>query len=112
MLLVSPAIEDRLSSAQQSYAPASPGKQSMGWMGNTTADGEFDHLTQVMPHHQEAVTAAKQLRRSSRPKMMHGLVRHGEVAPFARSMRDNQHAETLQMQRHLAHRFGGRGILG
>ncbi|WP_197048593.1 DUF305 domain-containing protein [Streptosporangium roseum] len=148
-------------------------------------DDEFDYLTQMLPHHQEAVTAARQLRRSERPQMrrlgesivatqsaeivkmkawldqwysgrstavgyrpmmrdlsklsgdaldeaflrdmiphhmgaimmsqqllMRGRAEHEQVAAFARTVRDDQHAEMFQMRQWLADWFGETGMPG
>ncbi|MEU4538200.1 DUF305 domain-containing protein [Streptosporangium sp. NPDC023825] len=173
-VIVAAAIEDRLAPTQRPRPPANSDERSTGGMNDMAAIGEFDYLTQMVPHNQEGVTAAEQLRRSSSPGMRrlgaamvatqsadvarmkvwlakwypgrtaeagyqpmmrdlshlsgdsldktflkdmishhkvavmlsqhllrHGLVRHREVAAFAREVRDTQHAEISQMQRLL-----------
>ncbi|NUW39475.1 DUF305 domain-containing protein [Nonomuraea rhodomycinica] len=161
------------------------------WMGpggpmhGVRVDDEFGYLAQMVPHHQEAVIAARQLRRSERPQMrrlgasivatqsaeiatmrawldqwypgrspavgyrpmmrdlsrlsgdaldeaflrdmiphhmgaimmsqqllMRGRVEHEQVAAFARTVRDDQHAEMVQMRRWLAGWFGETGMPG
>ncbi|MGH9003248.1 MAG: DUF305 domain-containing protein, partial [Acidimicrobiia bacterium] len=151
----------------------------MGWICQVAVDGEADYLAQMVAHHQEAVEAAGQLRRSGRAEMralgvsivktqtaeiatmkswlatwypdrkaairrpmmrdlsklsgdaldrtflqdmiphhmvavmmsqqllMHGPIPHQEVAGFARTVRDSQHAEIFQMQQYLADWFDG-----
>ena len=39
----------------------------MGQMHLVTS--EYDYLSQMVPHHEDAITAARQLRRSNRPEM-------------------------------------------
>ncbi|MEU8108351.1 DUF305 domain-containing protein [Nonomuraea muscovyensis] len=141
--------------------------------------GESDYLSQMVPHHEEAVTAARQLERSDRPEMqrlgrsivetqsaeiekmkgwlaqwypssstptpastmmrdlsglsgeeldkaflqdmlphhmvaimmsqqllMSGQAQHSEVADFARSVRDGQHDEAMQMRQWLVQWYG------
>lgn len=162
-----------------------PGMGPGGPMPGVRVDDEFDYLTQMLPHHQEAVAAAQQLRRSERPQMrrlgesivttqsaeiakmkawldqwypgrstavgyrpmmrdlstlsgdaldeaflqdmirhhmgaimmsqqllMHGRAQHEQVAAFARTVRDTQHAEMFQMRRWLADWFGETGMPG
>ncbi|MER5646101.1 DUF305 domain-containing protein [Streptosporangium sp. NPDC002524] len=66
---VASAIEDRLSQPQGSDAPADPDERSTGGVSDVTEISEFDYLTRMVPHDQEAVTAAKRLRRSGTPRM-------------------------------------------
>ncbi|MFI7537866.1 DUF305 domain-containing protein [Streptosporangium sp. NPDC049376] len=160
-----------------------PGMGPGGPMHGMWVDDEFDYLTQMLPHHQEAVAAARQLRRSERPQMrrlgesivatqsaeiatmkawldqwypgrsaavgyrpmmrdlsrlsgdaldeaflqdmirhhmgaimmsqqllMHGQAQHEQVAAFARTVRDAQHAEMFQMRQYLADWFGQTGM--
>ncbi|MEU8205476.1 DUF305 domain-containing protein [Streptosporangium sp. NPDC049046] len=140
---------------------------------------EYDYLSQMVPHHEDAIIAARQLQRSNRPEMrqlgqsivttqtaevgrmkgwlerwyrqspapspsgttmpdlsglsgdqldrtflqymirhhmmaimmsqqllIHGEVRHAEVAAFAREVRDDQWAEVRTMRQYLARWFG------
>ncbi|MER7503379.1 DUF305 domain-containing protein [Nonomuraea pusilla] len=53
---------------------------------------EYDYLSQMIPHHQEAVTAARQLQRSNRP----------ELRQLGQSIVTTQTAEINQMKRWLA----------
>lgn len=141
--------------------------------------GEYEYLSEMVPHHEEAVTAARQLERSDRPEMrqlgrtivetqsvevermkgwlarwypssptptptatmmrdlsglsgekldkaflqdmiphhmmavmmsqqllMRGQAEHSEVVEFARSVRDGQHDEAMQMREWLAQWYG------
>ncbi|MEV4061093.1 DUF305 domain-containing protein [Nonomuraea dietziae] len=141
--------------------------------------GEYEYLSQMVPHHEEAVTAARQLERSDRPEMrqlgrtivetqsaevekmrdwlaqwypssptptqaatmmrdlsglsgeeldkaflqgmlphhmmaimmsqqllMRGQAQHSEVVDFARSVRDGQHDEAMQMRQWLVQWYG------
>jgi uncharacterized protein (DUF305 family) len=43
--------------------------QDSSAMHRMTVTSEADYLTQMAPHHEEAVTAAKLLSRSSRPEL-------------------------------------------
>lgn len=60
-------------------------------------DREF--LEDMIGHHMVAVMMSQQL-------LMRGLAGHQEVAELARSIRDEQHAEIVRMQRWLADWFG------
>lgn len=66
---VAAAIEDRLPQAQQPNAPADSDERSTSEMETMAEADEFDYLTRMVPHDQEAVTAAEQLRRSGTPRM-------------------------------------------
>lgn len=57
-------------------------------------------LRDMIPHHMAAVMMSQQL-------LVHGRIEHPEVAGFARTVRDAQHAEIIQMQRYLVDRFDG-----
>lgn len=166
--------------------PTAGGIGPRDWgMGGVNVDSEFDYLTHMVAHHQEAVAAARQLERSNRPEMRalgnsivttqsaeitkmngwlaqwypgrspsvgyepmmrdltgltgdaldetflrdmiphhmvavmmsqqllaHGRVQHGEVADFARTVRDTQRAEIFQMRGYLTEWFGGAGRTG
>lgn len=56
-------------------------------------------LQEMIPHHMAAVMMSQQL-------LTHGRIQHPQIADFARTVRDSQHAEMLQMQRYLADWFG------
>lgn len=56
-------------------------------------------LQDMIPHHMAAVMMSQQL-------LMHGRIQHPQIADFARTVRDSQHAEMFQMQRYLADWFG------
>ncbi len=65
-ITVAAVIDDRLSPAQQ---PRPPGSSDGRGMNNMAPTGEFDYLARMVPHDQEGVTAAKQLRRSGNPEI-------------------------------------------
>ena len=69
-----------------------------GWMHETAVDSEFVYLTEMVAHHQEAVAAAEELRRSSRPQMR----------AFGRSIVESQSAQIDQMKGWLAEWYPGR----
>ncbi|WP_277306976.1 DUF305 domain-containing protein [Spongiactinospora sp. TRM90649] len=52
---------------------------------------EYDYLSQMVPHHQDAITAARQLQRSSRPEMQQ----------LGRSIVTTQTAEVAEMKGRL-----------
>jgi uncharacterized protein (DUF305 family) len=56
-------------------------------------------LTDMIPHHMGAVMMSQQL-------LGRRLATHTEVEPFARTIRDTQHAEIVQMRGWLAEWFG------
>ncbi|HUR07018.1 MAG TPA: DUF305 domain-containing protein [Nonomuraea sp.] len=56
-------------------------------------------LQDMIAHHMAAVMMSQRL-------LMHGRIQHQEIAGFARTVRDDQHAEMFQMQRYLADWFG------
>jgi uncharacterized protein (DUF305 family) len=71
----------------------------MGMMHDMQVSSEFDYLSQMIPHHQEAVDTARQvLTRSDRP----------EMKQFAQSIIDVQTAEIEQMQDWLKVWYPGR----
>ena len=67
--------------------PTCPG---LGQMHPVT--GEYDYLSQMVPHHEDAITAARQLQRSSRP----------EMRQLGQSIVTTQTAEVAQMKGWLA----------
>ncbi|MFF5213108.1 DUF305 domain-containing protein [Streptosporangium sp. NPDC000396] len=176
-------LEPVLSGWSQASGPMGADTRSAGRMHGVNMDSEFDYLIQMVPHHEEAVAAAKHLRRSDRPEMRElgagivatqsaeitkmkawlaawypgrstavgyrpmmrdlsklsgdaldetflqdmiphhmaammmsqrllarGLAEHGEVASFARAVRDTQRAQTFRMQQWLASWFDGEGM--
>ncbi|MFD8564506.1 DUF305 domain-containing protein [Streptosporangium canum] len=88
------------SGSQQTCPPTGPSMgPGMGLGGPMRAvNNEFDYLTQMMAHHQEAITAAQQLRRSGRPEMR----RLGETIVTTQS------SEIQQMKAWLAQWYPGR----
>ncbi|HEY9623070.1 MAG TPA: DUF305 domain-containing protein [Crinalium sp.] len=80
-----------------SSRPAS--HMGMGMMQDMQVSSEFDYLSQMIPHHQEAIDTARQvLARSNRP----------EMKQFAQSIIDVQSAEIEQMQDWLKVWYPGR----
>jgi uncharacterized protein (DUF305 family) len=59
-------------------------------------------LADMIPHHMGAVMMSQQL-------LSQGLAEHAELEPFARTVRDAQHAEIVQMRAWLADWFGATG---
>jgi uncharacterized protein (DUF305 family) len=90
----------------QMYMHRSPAERAlpcatgcMGMMHDMQISSEFDYLSQMIPHHQEAVEAARQvLERSDRP----------EMKQFAQSIIEVQSAEIEQMQDWLKVWYPGR----
>jgi uncharacterized protein (DUF305 family) len=71
----------------------------MSGMHGSHVDGEFAYLTQMIPHHEEAVAAAQELlARSDRP----------EMKDFARSIIATQTAQIDEMEADLARWYPGR----
>lgn len=62
-------------------------------------ESEFDYLAQMIPHHQEAIAAARVLERDTSRETMRR---------FAHDIIQTQTAEVEQMQRWLAAWYGGR----
>jgi uncharacterized protein (DUF305 family) len=60
-------------------------------------------LEDMIPHHMGAVMMSQQL-------LGQGLAAHTELEPFARTVRDTQHAEIVQMRGWLADWFGATGM--
>ncbi|WP_298460772.1 DUF305 domain-containing protein [uncultured Cellulomonas sp.] len=50
-------------------APIMPITGTMPGHGAVTVTGEADYLARMIPHHEEAVTAARELQRSARPQL-------------------------------------------
>jgi uncharacterized protein (DUF305 family) len=75
------------------------GSGQMGSMARARVDSEFGYLTEMIPHHQEAIAAAQQLlARSDRP----------EMKAFATSIIQTQSAQVDQMKADLARWYPGR----
>jgi len=71
----------------------------MGAMAGVRVDSEFAYLTEMIPHHEEAIAAARQLlARSDRP----------EMKAFATSIIGTQSAQVVQMKAELARWYPGR----
>lgn len=71
----------------------------MQGMAGSHADSEFAYLTQMIPHHEEAVATAQELlARTDRP----------EMRDFARSIIASQSAQIEEMRADLARWYGGR----
>jgi uncharacterized protein (DUF305 family) len=71
----------------------------MGWgMGGVGVEGEFDYLTHMVAHHEEAVDAARQLERSGR----------AEMRALGTSIVTTQTAEITKMNARLAEWYPGR----
>ena len=69
--------------------PAGPGMMHGGMMQSMQVNSEFDYLSQMIPHHEEAIATARiLLQRSDRP----------EMKQFARDIIRVQSAEIQQMQ--------------
>lgn len=69
-----------------------------GWMHQTAATDEFTYLTVMVAHHQEAVSAAAELRRSPR----------AEIRAFGESIVATQSAQIKQMRAWLGQWYPGR----
>lgn len=68
-------------------------------MPGVPIESEFDYLTEMIPHHEEAIATATLLQQGTqRP----------EMRSFARSIIETQAAEVQQMKRFLAARYPGR----
>jgi uncharacterized protein (DUF305 family) len=75
-----------------------PGMGSNGGMGTMAGmsmrvESEFDYLTRMIPHHDEAIAAAKVLQRGTQRQ---------EMRSFAGSIIESQTAEVAQMKEWLA----------
>lgn len=90
----------------RSTLPAMGGGQRMpgpmGMFGDMpTVDSEFEYLTKMIPHHDEAIAAAELLSAGTeRP----------EMKDFARNIIDTQSAEVDRMQGWLAQEYPGRDV--
>lgn len=83
--------------------PVGPRSMTGSGMGNhgmgMSFESEFDYLAQMIPHHQEAIAAARVLERDTSRDTMRR---------FAHDIIQTQTAEVEQMQRWLAAWYGGR----
>lgn len=68
------------------------------WMRGVAVGSEFEYLTEMVAHHQEAVAAAKQLQRSERP----------QLRQLGQSIVTTQSAQIDRMRRWLADWYPGR----
>ena len=88
----------------QSAGPGAGQSGAMGGMGGMAGMGmevesEFDYLTQMIPHHEEAIAAAKVLQaRTERP----------ELRRFAAAIIETQTTEVKQIEQWLAAWYPGR----
>jgi uncharacterized protein (DUF305 family) len=73
------------------------GMRGLGMHG-TAVDSEFAYLAEMVPHHEEAVTAARELQRSNRPQMR----------AFGAAIVATQTAQIEQMRTWLARWYPGR----
>ncbi|MEO2198605.1 MAG: DUF305 domain-containing protein [bacterium] len=106
--LTAAACDSGPSTARTPVGPSSmPANMDAGMgagMGTMSMPGmrlqsEFDYLTKMIPHHEEAIARATMLQQGTqRP----------EMRSFARSIIETQTAEVQQMQRFLAARYPGR----
>ena len=86
-----------LAPGSMNRGPAGPG--TGGNVGNMIVTGEFDYLARMIPHHEEAIAAARHLRA--------GTARQ-EMRDFADAIVRTQSAEVIQMQAWLAEWYPGR----
>lgn len=80
----------------------SAGMGGMGGVGmgmGTEVRSEFDYLTRMIPHHEEAIVAAKELQSGTQRQ---------EMRTFAASIIETQTAEVTQMKAWLAAWYPGR----
>ena len=78
------------------------GRMRMGMMGGMpTVDSEFEYLTRMIPHHEEAIASAELL--------LAGTDR-AQMEAFARDIIDTQSAEVNQMQTWLAEKYPDREV--
>jgi uncharacterized protein (DUF305 family) len=80
--------------------PYEPMMRDLSPLSGDALDKAF--LQDMIPHHMAAVMTSQQL-------LVHDGTQREEVADFARTVRDSQHAEIFQMQRYLADWFGDDG---
>lgn len=94
------ACDDGPSMAGNPVGPGSmPASAGAGAMSGMRLQSEFDYLTEMIPHHEEAIATAVVLRQGTqRP----------EMRSFASSIIETQTAEVEQMKRFLAERYPGR----
>lgn len=70
-------------------------------MGSMQVESEFDYLTHMVPHHEEAIAAARELlARTDRP----------EMRTFAESIIRTQSAEVVEIRRFLQAWYPGRDV--
>jgi uncharacterized protein (DUF305 family) len=104
------ACDSRSSTSMNPVGPGGgigmPGMGASGGMGGMPGRGmgmevasEFDYLTQMIPHHEEAIAAAKVLQRGTERQ---------EMRNFAVSIVETQTAEAEQMKAWLAAWYPGR----
>jgi uncharacterized protein (DUF305 family) len=87
--------------AQWYPGPTNPARYRpmMRDLSGLTADAlDEAFLRDMIPHHMFAVMMSQQL-------LTHGRIQHDEVADFARTVRDSQHAEIVGMRRYLTDWF-------
>lgn len=72
-----------------------------GWMHGAAAQSEFGYLTEMVAHHEEAVSAARELRRSARPAMRE----------FGQAVVRTQSTQIEQMRTWLAEWYPGRSTV-
>jgi uncharacterized protein (DUF305 family) len=84
--------------AMQGPAAGNPGMGNAG--GGMAVNSEFDYLAEMIPHHEEAIDAARVLARGTRRETLRR---------FAETIIDTQSAEVQQMRRWLAAWYPGRG---
>jgi uncharacterized protein (DUF305 family) len=78
---------------------AAPGGMPGAMGGGMMVTGEFDYLTRMIPHHQEAIDAARILQAGTRRQQMRD---------FAAAIIRTQSAEVTQMEAWLAQWYPGR----
>ncbi|MCF6471890.1 DUF305 domain-containing protein [Nonomuraea sp. MG754425] len=66
-LLAAGTLGSGATAAAMASPPPRPTCPGMGQMHPVTS--EYDYLSQMIPHHEDAITAARQLQRSDRPEM-------------------------------------------
>ena len=92
--------------AQHPVGPSSmPGGAGAGIgtmsMPGMRSQNEFEYLTEMIPHHEEAIVTATLLRQGTR---------RPDMRTFANAIIETQTAEVQQMERFLAARYPGRDI--
>lgn len=93
---------DRMGRMMGAPAWGEPGREQgqLGRMHGMTVRTEFAYLAEMVAHHEEAVAAAEELRRSTRPRMR----------AFGESIVRTQSAQIEQMKDWLARWYAGRSI--